>query len=150
MFNTEILEIHGNNKVEYLKLKTVPFDRNILTKSDDEIKRSFSPALKVSLAKNMKDYILWEAPADGVFVAIGHIPNTKVFKGIELDEQGYIKVYDHYHTNIPGVFTAGDVHDKSYRQAITASGFGCAAALEAERWLTTHGKDAASAALITK
>jgi thioredoxin reductase (NADPH) len=82
-----------------------------------------------------------DLPADGVFVAIGHIPNTKMFQGIELDEQGYIKVHDHYHTNVPGVFTAGDVHDRAYRQAITASGFGAAAALEAERWLTAQGHD---------
>ena len=76
-----------------------------------------------------------EMPIDGVFVAIGHIPNTKMFQGIELDEKGYVKVQNHYHTNIEGVFTAGDVHDRQYRQAITAAGFGCAAALEAERWL---------------
>ena len=82
-----------------------------------------------------------EMPVDGIFVAIGHIPNTKIFKGIELDNDGYIKVQNHYHTNIPGVFTAGDVHDRSYRQAITAAGFGAAAALEAERWLSMEGKE---------
>ncbi|HVZ58314.1 MAG TPA: thioredoxin-disulfide reductase [Patescibacteria group bacterium] len=81
-----------------------------------------------------------EMPVDGIFVAIGHIPNTKQFQGIQLDNDGYIKVEDHYHTNIPGVFTAGDVHDRAYRQAITAAGFGAAAALEAERWLTTEGQ----------
>lgn len=72
---------------------------------------------------------------DGVFVAIGHMPNSKVFSGIDVDEKGYIKVYDHYKTNIDGVFVAGDIHDNNYRQAVTAAGFGCAAALEAERWL---------------
>lgn len=76
-----------------------------------------------------------EMPIDGVFVAIGHIPNTKVFQGIDLDERGFVKVHDHYKTNVDGVFVAGDVHDAEYKQAITAAGYGCAAALEAEKWL---------------
>lgn len=79
-----------------------------------------------------------ELPIDSVLVATGHIPNTKAFQGIELDEQGYIKVRDHFHTNVEGVFVAGDVHDRQYRQAVTAAGFSSAAALEAERWLATH------------
>lgn len=97
-------------------------------------------AIKVEKAtvKNLSDNKEEEMPIDGVFVAIGHIPNTKAFQGIDLDEAGYIKVYDHYHTNVSGVFTAGDVHDREYRQAITAAGAGCAAALEAERWLANH------------
>lgn len=76
-----------------------------------------------------------EMPIDGVFVAIGHIPNTNKFKDIELDENGFVKVYDHFLTNKEGVFTAGDVHDAQYKQAITAAGYGCSAALEAEKWL---------------
>lgn len=76
-----------------------------------------------------------EMPIDGVFVAIGHIPNSKVFKNIDVDEKGFIKVHEHTKTNVEGVFVAGDVHDKQYMQAITAAGFGCAAALETERWL---------------
>ena len=74
-------------------------------------------------------------PIDGVFVAIGHIPNSKVFEGIDRDEFGFIRVQNHYKTNIEGVFVAGDVHDAQYKQAVTAAGFGCAAALEAEKWL---------------
>lgn len=77
---------------------------------------------------------------DGVFVAIGHIPNTKVFKGqLELDSDGYIVSHGGARTNIDGVFHAGDVQDKIYRQAITAAGAGCMAAIEAERWLGAHG-----------
>ena len=72
---------------------------------------------------------------DGIFVAIGHIPNSKVFEGIDRDEKGFINVHDHYKTNVDGVFVAGDVHDSHYMQAITAAGYGCAAALEAEHWL---------------
>ncbi len=76
-----------------------------------------------------------EMPIDGVFVAIGHFPNSKMFSGIEMDKKGFIKVYDHYKTNVEGIFVAGDVHDAEYKQAVTAAGFGCAAALEAQWWL---------------
>jgi len=85
--------------------------------------------------KDNKTNKISEMPIDGVFVAIGHIPNTSKFKDIDLDEQGFVKVHDHFLTNKEGVFVAGDVHDSHYKQAITAAGYGCAAALEAERWL---------------
>jgi thioredoxin reductase (NADPH) len=110
LFNTQITEVLGGFKVEKVKLL------NNKTKEETEM------------------------PIDGVFVAIGHIPNTKAFEGIELDEQGYIKVQNHFHTNVEGVFVAGDVHDRQYRQAVTAAGFGSAAALEAERWLSQQTK----------
>lgn len=85
--------------------------------------------------KNNKTNEVSKMNLDGVFVAIGHIPNTMKFKGIDLDEKGYMKVKDHTRTNIDGVFVAGDVHDSHYRQAVTAAGFGCMAALEADHWL---------------
>lgn len=85
--------------------------------------------------KNSKTNQTSEMPIDGVFVAIGHIPNTSKFKDIELDEKGFIKVHDHFLTNKEGVFVAGDVHDAHYKQAITAAGYGCSAALEAQKWL---------------
>lgn len=78
----------------------------------------------------------WEREVDGLFVAIGHIPNTKVFQGqIELDQDGYVVSKGGAKTNVEGVFHAGDVQDRVYRQAITAAGFGCMAAIEAERFL---------------
>jgi thioredoxin reductase (NADPH) len=80
-----------------------------------------------------------EIPADGLFVAIGHDPNTKLFKDwLDLDDQGYILTHDGTTTNIDGVFAAGDVVDHTYRQAITAAGMGTMAALDAERWLTAQ------------
>lgn len=105
MLESEIEEIMGENKVENIRIKH--------TKTGETVEKN----------------------VQGVFVAIGHIPNTKVFTGIETDKEGYIKVKDHFHTNVEGVFTAGDVHDRNYRQAITASGFGCAAALETQHYL---------------
>ena len=106
LLNSEVVEILGANKVKGVKIK------------------------------NNKTGKTSEMPIDGVFVAIGHIPNSAVFKGVATDEKGFIKVANHYKTNIDGVFVAGDVHDSHYKQAVTAAGFGCMAALEAERWLS--------------
>lgn len=106
IFNTIIEEIMGEEKVTGVKLK------------------------------NNQTGKVETMPIDGVFVAIGHMPNSQVFKGIELDEKGFIKVRDHYLTNVEGVFVAGDVHDAEYKQAVTAAGYGCAAALEVEKWLS--------------
>jgi len=87
--------------------------------------------------KNVKTGEISEFAAEGLFVAIGHIPNTKFLEGsgVELDEKGYVKIYNESRTNIEGVFTAGDVHDTVYRQAVTAAGAGCKAAMDAEKYL---------------
>jgi thioredoxin reductase (NADPH) len=83
---------------------------------------------------------VWEQDVDGFFVAIGHIPNTKPFVGqIDLDPDGYIISHGGARTNLTGVFHAGDVQDRVYRQAITAAGAGCMAAMEAERFLEAEG-----------
>jgi thioredoxin reductase (NADPH) len=91
--------------------------------------------------KNVKTGALSVVPVDGVFIAIGHTPNTDLFKGtLDMDDEGYlITRAGTVSTNIPGVFAAGDVQDKIYRQAVTAAGTGCMAALEAERFLAVHG-----------
>jgi len=92
--------------------------------------------LEKALLKNNKTGETSELIIDGAFVAIGHIPSTEIFKGkIELDKKGYIAVKDHTRTNIEGVFVAGDVHDYNYRQAATAVGFGCMAAMETIKFL---------------
>lgn len=105
IWNTELTEILGDNRVEKVKLK------------------------------NNKTGETSEMPIDGVFVAIGHIPNTKIFKGIKVNERGYVLQENSTHTNVEGVFVAGDVQDDRYRQAVTAAGFGCMAALDIERWI---------------
>lgn len=112
--NTEVVDVLGKDKVEGLRLKDV--------KTGDDRDEAF----------------------DGMFVAIGHSPVTNIFKGqVELDEKGYVvrkpkgdsPTAMQMMTSVDGVFVAGDVHDLHYKQAITAAGYGCAAALEAERWL---------------
>ena len=90
--------------------------------------------------RDVKTGRVWDQEVDGFFLAIGHIPNTQVFKGqIETDADGYIVSKGGARTSVPGVFHAGDVEDRTYRQAITAAGAGCRAAMEAERFLEAEG-----------
>ena len=111
IWNAEVVEVLGKDRVEGVRLKD--------TKSNKE--REF--------------------PAGGLFVAIGHKPNTEVFDGhIDLDAKGYIVVKDQTRTSVEGVFVGGDVHDYRYRQAVTAAGFGCMAAMDVEKWLANQEK----------
>jgi len=105
------------------------------------------PGVSAMRLKNLKTGEVTERAADGVFIAIGHDPNTKLFAGqVDMDDEGYIITKpDSTKTNIPGVFAAGDVQDKVFRQAITAAGTGCMAALEAEHYLAAQEAQQAAA-----
>jgi thioredoxin reductase (NADPH) len=119
----------GNPKIEFM-VPTVVED--ILVGENGRIRGV--------LAQNPETQETFEHRCDGLFVAIGHEPNSKVFRGkLAMDETGYIQVHDGTYTSVEGVFAAGDVCDKRYRQAITAAGMGCMAAMDAERWLEAQG-----------
>ena len=91
--------------------------------------------------KNLKSGKTEDVKYDGVFIAIGHEPNTKLFVGkLNLNDAGYIVTHEGTKTNVPGVFACGDVQDHVYRQAVTAAGSGCMAAIDAERFLGSHGE----------
>jgi thioredoxin reductase (NADPH) len=110
LWDSEITKVEGNEVVSHVLIKN--------NKTDEETRRE----------------------AGGVFFAVGHTPNTAFLKGqVELHDNGYIKVFKGTRTSVEGVFAAGDVQDHEYRQAITAAGSGCMAALEAERWLSEKG-----------
>lgn len=119
----------NNAKIEMLTPKTV-----------DEILVGDDKKIRGVMLEDTESGERTEFPCEGMFVAIGHVPNSKLFQGkLDMDEGGYILVKDGTHTSVEGVFAAGDISDKKYRQAITAAGMGCMAAIDAERWLESQG-----------
>jgi thioredoxin reductase (NADPH) len=102
----------------------------------DEIRADENGSVSSIVVRNVKTNTVTERPIDGVFIFIGYDPNSGVFQGqLATDEAGYVLVDQRYRTNIEGVFAAGEIHDQIFRQAITAAGDGCAAALMAIEWL---------------
>jgi len=134
-FRASKIMIERASKNPKIKFITNAKINNVIGKEEDG-KKSVTGAI----LENTKNGSLTEVSADGIFVAIGHQPNTSLFKGvIDMDETGYLKVKSgSTNTNIPGIFAAGDVADKTYRQAITAAGTGCMAAIDAQHWLEEH------------
>jgi thioredoxin reductase (NADPH) len=105
-----------------------------------DVKDPAAGAVSAIRLRNLKTGAEKDLPVDGLFVAIGHTPNTELFKGqLDMDAGGYLVARDGAKTNVPGVFACGDVQDRIYRQAITAAGSGCMAAIDAERYLEHHG-----------
>jgi thioredoxin reductase (NADPH) len=103
-----------------------------------DVKQNKVTGVRIKNLKTEKETVL---DCAGVFVAIGHVPNTQIFRGmIDMDETGYIIPKKGTYTNVPGVFVAGDCADRVYRQAVTAAGLGCAAAIDAERFLAARNE----------
>jgi thioredoxin reductase (NADPH) len=118
-----------NPKIKFMLNKTI---KEVVGVEQNGIKKMTGVILEDTRDHSTEDY-----KADGLFIGIGHKPNTEIFKGqLDMDEVGYLKVKQgSTYTNIEGVFAAGDVSDSKYRQAVTAAGSGCMAAIDAERWL---------------
>jgi thioredoxin reductase (NADPH) len=144
-FGREVTLVHRREEFRASKIMLdraqhnpkVKFLLNTVVEEIHDVGKSLVTGVRL---RNVKTGEVWEQPVDGFFLAIGHVPNTKVFRGqIETDADGYIVSQGGARTNIPGVFHAGDVQDRTYRQAITASGAGCMAAMEAERYLEAEG-----------
>ncbi len=128
------------SKIMLDRAKANPKIEFILNTAVDEVYDCDQNIVTAVKLRNLVTGETWTRDVDGLFVAIGHIPNTQVFKGqLDLDPDGYLLSTGGARTNIPGVFHAGDVQDRVYRQAITAAGAGCMAAIEAERLLEAEG-----------
>lgn len=130
IWNTSPLEVLGEMKVEGIKLRTENGKLKIKERGNE--REISSEEIGGTKGENGE----WTFPTDGIFVAIGHTPNSTVFEGIEKDEKGFIKQYPGSKTNIEGVFVSGDVHDSHYMQGITAASFGCMAAIDMEHYLS--------------
>jgi thioredoxin reductase (NADPH) len=148
-FATKVTLIHRRDELRAEKIMQDRLFRNdkievIWDSVLEEVVGSDEPlGVTAARVRNVKTDAISEIPVDGVFIAIGHDPNTALFKGhLDMDDEGYlITAPDSTATNIPGVFAAGDVKDKIFRQAVTAAGMGCMAALEAEKFLAAHEED---------
>ena len=147
-FASEVTVIHRRDefrasKIMYDRAKKNPKIKFLMNKTIKEVvgkEENGRKSMTGVVLQDTKDNSISKIDADGLFVAIGHKPNTELFKGVlDMDETGYLKVKPgSTYTNIEGVFAAGDVADKTYRQAVSAAGTGCMAAIDTERWLESQ------------
>ena len=144
-FATKVTVIHRRDEFRASKImleRALKHEKiNFLTNTVvDEV---YDPAAKEVTGLKLRNLVTGDAsdlPVSAMFLGIGHIPNTKVFAGqLETDADGYLKTTNQVFTKVPGVYACGDVQDRRYRQAITAAGSGCMAALEVEKFLENHG-----------
>jgi thioredoxin reductase (NADPH) len=120
----------GNPKIDFLT--------DTVVEDVYDVHKKEVTAVKLS---NVKTGKTWDFPTSALFLGIGHVPNAKMFEGqLDTDADGYLKTHNYVFTRVHGVYACGDVQDRRYRQAITAAGTGCMAAMEAEKFLEGHGK----------
>jgi len=140
-FATQVTLIHRREHFRASKImldrarqhEKIEFLPNTVVEEVYDVGKQEVTALKL---RNVKTNRVWDFPTSAMFLGIGHEPNAKMFAGqLEMDQDGYLKTHDFVFTKVPGVFACGDVQDRRYRQAITAAGSGCAAAMEVEKFL---------------
>jgi thioredoxin reductase (NADPH) len=145
-FATKVTVIHRRDHFRASKImlerarlhEKIEFLPDTVVEEVHDVSKKEVTALKL---RNVRTGKVWDLPASAMFLGIGHHPNAKMFTGqLDMDADGYLKTHDFVFTNVPGVFACGDVQDRRYRQAITAAGSGCAAAMEVEKFLEEHGR----------
>ena len=144
-FATRVTIIHRSQQFRASKImldrarhnEKIQFLTNTVVEDVHDINKKEVTGLKL---RNLQNGEVWDFPTSAMFLGIGHIPNAKMFDGqLETDQDGYLKTTDYVFTRVPGIYACGDVQDRRYRQAITAAGTGCMAALEVEKFLEEQG-----------
>jgi thioredoxin reductase (NADPH) len=144
-FATKVTLIHRRDEFRASKIMLdrarkhdkIGFMTNTVVEEVQDVSKKEVTGLKL---RNIKTDALSDFPTSAMFLGIGHIPNAKIFDGqLDADQDGYIKTANYVFTKVPGVYACGDVQDRRYRQAITAAGTGCMAALEVEKFLEDQG-----------
>ena len=145
-FSPKVTLIHRRDQFRASKIMLERAQKNekIDFMIDTVVEDVYDPTQKEVTAlklRNLRTNKVWDFPTSAMFLGIGHIPNARMFEGqLDTDAEGYLVTKDYVFTRVPGVYACGDVQDRRYRQAITAAGSGCMAALEAERFLEAEGE----------